>query len=249
MSKRKGTVGVRQSFLQSGRGAGAGAASLAWFVRRKDVLALDLYLLLLLRGRGKRYGGHFVEVQSGTWIRALGREGASANQILSRALRRLEKRGLVKRVKTRKGVRIELLREDGSGKAYSPPAGGAPKDLYFQLPVDYWLADHYMTLSMPAKAMLLIALGEQPEFELPVAQAPQFYGVSPETATRGFDELVRANLARYQHRVIKDPMAPLGKRTVKFWRLLSPYERELEPALEFAGAAQEGQVKAIGGGA
>lgn len=227
ISKRRRAVGIRQSFLQPGRGASAGAGILAWFVRRKDDLALDLYLLLLMRGRGKRYGGHYVSVQSGTWTRALGREGASASQLLSRALRRLVDHHLVKRVKTKKGIRIELLREDGSGAEYSPPAGGVPKDLYFQLPCDYWLADHYVTLSLPAKAMLLIALGEQPEFELPVAQAPSFYGVSPETAARGFDELVRVGLALYTMRVIKDPMAPLGKRSVKFWRLLPPFQREI----------------------
>ena len=85
---------------------------------------------------------------------------------------------------------------------------------------------------MPAKAMLLIALGEQPEFELPVAQAPKFYGISPETASRGFDELVRAGLALYETRVIKDPMAPLGKRSVKFWRLQAPYARLQPPAEE-----------------
>jgi hypothetical protein len=142
-------------------------------------------------------------------------------------LGRLEDHQLVKRVKTKKGVRVELQKEDGSGAEYSPPAGGLPKDLYFQLPFEYWLADHYMSLSMPAKAMLLIALGEQAEFELPVAQAPRFYGISPETAARGFDELVRAGLALYEMRVIKDPMAPLGKRSVKFWRLLRPYQREI----------------------
>lgn len=225
-SKRRRSVGVRQSFLQPGRGSRAGAGVLAWFVRRKDEIALDLYLLLILRGRGARYGGHFVDVQAGTWTRALGREGASASQLLSRAVRRLEEHRFVKRVKTRKGVRIELLKEDGSGAAYSPPAGG-PNDPYFQLPLEYWLADHYMKLSMPGKAMLLIALGEQPEFELPVIQVPKFYGISPETAVRGYDELVRAGLASYEQRVIKDPMAPIGKRAVKFWRLLPPYQREL----------------------
>src|SRR5438445_2513880 len=88
--RRSAAVGIRQSFLQPGRGAHAGAATLAWFVRRKDDLALDVYLLLILQGRGKRYGGHFVAIQSGTWTRALGRQGASASQMLSRALRRLE---------------------------------------------------------------------------------------------------------------------------------------------------------------
>jgi hypothetical protein len=230
-SKRKHAVGIRQSFLQRGRGALAGAATLSWFVRRKDALGLDLFLLLLLRGRGARYGGHFINIQSGTWTRALGRDSKSASQQLSRALRRLEDHHLVKRVKTRKGVRVELRKEDGSATKYSPPGGG-PNDTYFQLPLAYWLDDEYMTLSLPGKATLMIALGEQPEFELPVAQAPRFYGISPETAARGFDELVRAGLALYEVRTVKDPMAPLGKRSVKFWRLQPPYERALATAPE-----------------
>src|SRR5258708_28299869 len=78
ISKRRRAVGIRQSFLQPGRGASAGAGILAWFVRRKDDLALDLYLLLLMRGRGKRYGGDHGAGQSWARSRALGRGGAAA---------------------------------------------------------------------------------------------------------------------------------------------------------------------------
>lgn len=197
----------------------------------KNELSLDLFLLLVLLGRGKRYGGHFVNIQAGTWTRALGRESASGSQLLSRALRRLEDHRLIKRTKTKKGVRIELRKEDGSGAEYSPPSGG-PSDFYFQLPLAYWLDDHYVKLSLPAKAMLMIALGEQSEFKLPIAQAPTFYGISSETAARGFEELLRSGFARFEVRTVKDPMAPLGKRNVKFWRLLKPYDRELETAPE-----------------
>src|ERR1700693_2558298 len=71
-SKRKGTVGIRMSFLQPGRGLKAGKGVLSPFAGRRDELALDLYLLLILIGRGSRFGKHFVEVQSGVWSRALG---------------------------------------------------------------------------------------------------------------------------------------------------------------------------------
>src|SRR5437016_530698 len=94
-SKRHGTVGIRQAFLQAGRGRQAGMGPLALFVR--DSLALDVYLLLLLRGRGKQSGGHFVLVQSGTWMRVLGLEGSGGAQSLSRALDRLERRKLIRR--------------------------------------------------------------------------------------------------------------------------------------------------------
>src|SRR2546425_13138898 len=77
-SKRQGTVGIRQTFLQPGRGPKAGQGVLASFVSRRDDLGLDLYLLLLLIGRGSRFGAHFIDVQSGTWTRALGLKGKSA---------------------------------------------------------------------------------------------------------------------------------------------------------------------------
>ena len=225
-SKRVRDVGIRQVFLQPGRGAQGGAGVLADFVRRKDHLGLDLYLLLLLRGRGARFGGHNVNVQAGTWVRALGLQGAAADQVLSRSLRRLEERKLVHRTKTRDGVRVQILKEDGSSGKYSPPIGGTD-DPYFRLPLEYWLDDHYVTLTTPAKAMLLIALGEQAEFELQVARVPAYYGISPETAGKGFDELVRRGLAQFDFRSEKDPMHPAGKRVTKFWRLIGPYEREL----------------------
>jgi hypothetical protein len=230
-SKRHWGVGIRQSFLQRGRGRASGPGILADFVRRRDALALDLYLMLLLRGRGAKYGGHFINVQAGTWARALGLGSASADQVLSRALRRLEARRLIRRTKTQRGVRVELLRDDGSGEKYSPP-GGRKDDPYFQLPLEYWRADHYMTLGTPGKAMLLIALGEMEEFELPVARVPSWYGVSQETALRGFEELVRASLALYDQRSIKDPMHPAGKRLAKVWRLLDPYARPSSAVVE-----------------
>jgi len=84
-----------------------------------------------------------------------------------------------------------------------------------------------VTLTTPAKAMLLIALGEQAEFELQVARVPAYYGISPETAGKGFDELVRRGLAQFDFRSEKDPMHRAGKRVTKFWRLIGHYEREM----------------------
>ena len=242
-SKRRTALGIRQSFLQRGRGMKAGAGVLAGFIKRRDRLALNLYLVILLLGRGARFGGHTVEVQAGTWSRALGLEGKSRNQILSRALKRLEERKLIQRTKTRKGVRVEIRKEDGSGDKYSPPSGGVA-DPYFQLPLEYWLRDHYMSLETPGTAMLLIALGEREEFELPVAKVSTYYGISAETADRGYEELVRAGLIGYDQRWLTDAMHPEGKRVVKLWQLLEPYQRERsEPRGLRAGQTRLRRVK------
>jgi hypothetical protein len=226
-SKRQGTVGIRMSFLQPGRGLKAGKGVLASFVGGRDELALDLYLLLILLGRGSRLGKHFVDVQSGVWSRVLGLTGKSANQVLSRALGRLERRKLVRRVKTKRGVRVQLLREDGQGGDYSPPT---PREFYFQLPFAYWRDNHYLKLRMPGKAMLLVALGEQWEFELPVARVPAWYGISSETADRGYEELVRAGIAEFDQRTETAVWENPGRRIVKRWRLCGPYVREEPPA-------------------
>jgi hypothetical protein len=228
-SKRHGTVGIRISFLQPGRGVKAGKGPLAWFVGRRHELALNLYLLLILLGRGSQRGKHLVDVQSGVWARALGLTGKSANQVLSRALGRLEERKLIKRVKTRRGIRVQLLREDGQGGDYSPPT---PKELYFQLPFAYWQEDLYVKLRMPGKAMLLIALGEQAEFELPIARVPEWYGISPETADRGYEELVKAGIAVYEQRSEPAVWANPGRRIVKRWRLADAFQRERPSAEE-----------------
>jgi len=153
-------------------------------------------------------------------------DSKSAEQRLSRTLTRLiEKHNLIRRTKTRLGVKVQLLKEDGSGAKYSPPSGGK-KDPYFQLPLEYWLADHYITLRTPGKAMLLVALGEMGEFSLPVAQVNNWYGLSQETANRGLDELKARVLICSHSRFAKAPLHPAGRRRLKLWRLLAPYARK-----------------------
>jgi hypothetical protein len=115
---------------------------------------------------------------------------------------------------------VQLLKENGSGDEYSPPG---PSDPYFQLPLVYWLDDDYLRLKTPGKAILLIGLGEQEEFELPVARVRSWYGISQETALRGFEELVRAGLIMYDQRPVKDAMHPAGVRIAKLWRLTGAY--------------------------
>lgn len=76
----------------------------------------------------------------------------------------------------------------------------------------YWLDENAWssTLSIPGKAMLLIALSLQAGFRLPIESAKDWYGISGDTAQRGLRELVdRGALARKFERK-KAPLAPKG---------------------------------------
>ena len=75
--------------------------------------------------------------------------------------------------------------EDGSGELYEHPHR-AGSDRWLQLPYAYWLEGHALALSLPAKAMLLIALSLPDGFYLPSERADELVpGISPDSADRG----------------------------------------------------------------
>ncbi|WP_420637741.1 hypothetical protein [Candidatus Poriferisocius sp.] len=135
---------------------------------------------------------------------------------------------LVSRGRTGRLANITLLREDGSGDPYVHPAES--RHPYLRLPVAYWLNDDEKwcsTLPLPAKAMLLIGLSLRPGFVLPVEKAPDWYGVSADSAQRGFAELERRG-ALERHRVKKKaPLAPLGFTTDSRFTLLADFARPM----------------------
>lgn len=130
---------------------------------------------------------------------------------------------------------MTLLREDGSGCDYTHPGeeGRDPsKDRYFQLPVAYWVdADEQWssTLSLPAKAMLLIGLSLQPGFVLPVEKARLWYGISADTAQRGFAELVKRGALTRTRTPKKAPLAPQGFTFEHRHTLQGPFSVERDP--------------------
>ena len=105
---------------------------------------------------------------------------------------------------------ITLLREDGSGEPYVLPATAG--DTYLQLPVAYWLDENQWCkkLKLPAKAMLLVALSLPPPFVLPVEKAPQWYGISADTAQRGLASLVQHGVLKVARTPKRAPLAPAG---------------------------------------
>jgi hypothetical protein len=97
-------------------------------------------------------------------------------------MKRLEDRKLITRGRVGRTSSITLLSEDGSGDAYTHPA--TARHQYLKLPHAYWTERHYETLSLPAKAILLVALSLRSRFPLPYERGPAWYGLSPDSTER-----------------------------------------------------------------
>lgn len=202
-------VPVRKTFVQQGSKADPRPGPLASLVRNGDQRGLDTYLLLKAVASAPPFNS---QRSAAVWARALRHTGVTANeQTISRIWRRLESLGLVDRSKTGRLANITLLKEDGSGELYERPSGES-EDTYLQVPVAYWLdEDRWCAeLELPAKAMLLVALSLKPPFVLPVEKAPEWYGISADTAQRGLASLVACEVLTVTRTYKKAALAPLG---------------------------------------
>lgn len=164
------------------------------------------------------------------WGRALGlatdADGGAA--AISKVWARLDdKHHLLSRGRHGRLSKIVSLREDGSGLAYTYPTGASRDERYLKLPFEYWTnpAGWYQSMSLPAKAMLLVALTLRPGFVLPAERAPAWYGISSDTADRGLRELDRAGLIVRRATVKKAPQAPAGVTQELHCTLQDPFAR------------------------
>ena len=203
-----GGVPLRKTFVQQGSRTAPQPGPLAQLVHNGDQRGLDTFLLLKAVASAPPFNSHR---SAAVWARALRYTGVSADeQTVSRIWRRLERLGLVTRSKRGRLADITLLKEDGSGEPYVLPATAG--DTYLQLPVAYWLDENQWCskLKLPAKAMLLVALSLPPPFVLPVEKAPQWYGISADTAQRGLASLVQHDVLKVARTPKRAPLAPAG---------------------------------------
>lgn len=224
-------VPLRRAFVQR-RTAAKGGGPLAAFTKREG--ALDLYLLLHALASRAPWD---VVLPARVWVRLLGldeRTEASLTYV-SRQWRWLSDQRLVRLERAGRHRRVVLLREDGSGEAYTHPglgvAGRPPEGDYFRLPYAYWHGGFHTRLDSAGKTVLLIALSLslQDEFILPVEHGARWYGLSPERIQAGLATL-RA-LGLLSMRTVRRS-APLTERGVTFERrysLRAPF-RGLEDA-------------------
>ncbi|MGH3906905.1 MAG: hypothetical protein ACRDTE_22395 [Pseudonocardiaceae bacterium] len=134
----------------------------------------------------------------------------SARGAVSKIMKRLVDRNLVERSRTGRKADLALLREDGSGTKYERPLGKTKFERWLQLPHAYWLEGHYAELSLPTKVILLIALSRDDGFSLPQDRAPQWYGISADSADEGLRELVNNGLLHREYRWKEEPRSDTG---------------------------------------
>jgi hypothetical protein len=83
-------------------------------------------------------------------------------------------------------------------------------DRWLRLPHAYWTDQHYRTLSMPAKTVLLIALSRPAGFSLPEHKGPDRYGASPDSIGDGLRELINTGLLYRDHEWVSAPRSTNG---------------------------------------
>lgn len=229
--RRRGAVPLRTSFVQSGPQSKPVPGALHKLVRNHDERALDLYLLLRAKVSSDEISGAWdVRHEAAVWARGLGLptpkdDGSAA---VSKAWARLARLGLVERSRQMRMANITILDELGDGLPYTYPSGGRGRDSYFKLSEAFWTAEErwYRTLSLSAKAMLLISSSLKPGFVLPFEQVPKWYGVSDTTAESGLGELVDKGLLDVVKDRRREPKSPKKYVIENRYALRSPFAQE-----------------------
>jgi hypothetical protein len=215
---------IRKTFVQQGRGASTEPGPLSSFLHSHDARGLDFYLLLHAMASAEPWN---CDYPAGTWVRALGlakgAEPTSARGAVSKITRRLVKRNLITRGRAGRTSSLTLLREDGSAEAYDHP--GPRREPYLKLPHAYWLLGHHADLSLPAKAMLLVAHHQRDGFYLPAEKAKPWYGISADSALRGLSELGKHGLITWRQEWIKNQRSDTGWIEQRHYTLTGPYAR------------------------
>lgn len=220
----RGIVPIRKSFVQQGERGKRVPGPLATFVSAHDERALDAYLFVHALASAEPWN---CDYPAGMWVRALdlteSAKPASARSAVSKVMKRLEDRHLVSRQRVGRTASITLLKEDGSGEPYEHPYNAGRGENWLQLPHAYWLEEFHQSLSLPAKAMLLIALSLPDDFPLPADRVPKWYGISADTAERGLRELRRSRVLNFDEQWVKNAKSDTGWTQERRYTLDEPF--------------------------
>lgn len=240
-------------FIQTPTSSGSKPGPLAEFVRNGDKRGLLAFLFLhTIISSGDHGDGWSSTLDLRLWARALGTvetaEASAASSAATKILGRLVDRKLVMRRRSgrQRAVTITLLKGDGTNTPYTRPQGKSVEDRFLRLTTEFWTGDWDQTLSLPAIAMLLVALKEKPEFTLPTEHMPAWYGWSADTAERGFNELRETGLLHVVHERFPNPLSPTGLSTRNIYKLQHPFDRDSITDAKAAHALTRRQVASTG---
>lgn len=226
-TRRRGTP-IRQIFVQvptTAQRANRGSL-LASF---RSAAHLDAFLFIHALASAKE--PYEAVYPAASWARALGldentgsgdQDIKTAKTQWSKNVSKLVSLNLIDRQRAGSKARWVLLDESGDGTDYVRPRS-VRDGHWLVLPETYWLDDHYRTLSLPAKVMLLISLSSKPEFTLPLERVKDWYGISRSTAQRGFSELLNVGIITYRQNWRIDPSNPRQWSEERHYRLLGAY--------------------------
>ena len=214
------TVPIRWSLMQDRTGGGSKPGPLAALIGRGRDSTIEQYLLAHALASGE---GYAVRLASAVWTRALGlSDDAAGRRTVGRNWRILSELGLVSTCRAGREIQATILDESGNRTPYRHP-GEAPAQHYLQLPFAYWREGFHTRLSVPGKAVLMIAMTLGDWFSLPTRRGPAWYGLSRSTFERGF-------ASARQHQVLEvrtlpklAPLSPTGWTEENFYRLMPPF--------------------------
>lgn len=227
-------VPLRRTFVQTPRVLAEDprnlAGPLSWFVRTKNLRALQSYLMVVAAtSSGDGPDGWSTTHPIKVWARAFATtEHAApgpASNAVSKTLQKLEERRLISRNRRgrKREIQITLMREDGSGDPYTRPSGTAREDRFLKLSHAFWLDGWCERLRLPGLAMLLVALSEKPGFHLPAEKMPEWYGWSADTAERGLGELIDAEILHKIPQRRTEPLSASGFSIINHYYLQPPF--------------------------
>jgi hypothetical protein len=219
---------VHSSFVQAPAGLKGEnrGARLGQLVRSRSASYLDAFLLI--QAMASSNPPYEVWFPAKSWVHALGlnsttgigdqKVSAAARSQWSKIIRRLVELNLIDRHRSSNKMNYVLLNESGDGSPYVR-SRTVEQGAWFMIPHAYWTDGHYISMSLAAKAMLLVALSSKKGFELPFARTQEWYGLSTSTAKRGFSELEALGILSYDQDWRPEPKSKTTWAEVRTYRL------------------------------
>lgn len=232
-SGRREHTPIRKAFALAPDDSVPPLAQLVSTKGRGGSVVVKLYLALVWRCSKPPFD---TNISARHWAALLGLDdpNAGGSRRVHAALRRLEDLRLV-RLDRRRGEAplITILRESGSGDAYTLPSTSyvtsagdeKEKHLYFKVPKGLWTSGHLQAMSASALAMLLVVLAESNDTPgkkvwWSTEVFPARYKISPAMRARGTRELVQRRLLL----VTKQLVSSNPKRAFSRERVRNLYE-------------------------